>query len=170
MKSTPIALISTFRKNISFQTLLFLLLVTAMILFCIAFYSRLDQYQHALRMVIVLMFIVGYIIYQRKRTLFSILNPADPSATESAFESYLNSKREKFRSSSAIRIIMGVIFLIGTILMLIYNPGSSLTISISFAFIIIIIGSMIVNWILMVESMMLQDLKHCQRNHHSEIS
>ena len=170
MKSTPSELISTFRKKISFQTILLIaLFIAGGIVF---FFLRSDNpvVEGIYSLTPVLLLVLGFDVYDRRKKISSILDPGAPELSIEKLETVLNTMHQDFRSTSMIRMIAAVILLITLFIFIFFQPQSEWIGRILVIFVGIILLSMWKSWWLMSDRMLLQDLKHAVKDAHSEIS
>lgn len=174
MKSVTIELISTFRKKISFHSLLILLLLTAILILMIYLRTgplKAGPFSEGLVSVLFLvLFFTGYFTFIRRKNYLKILDPADPVKSLNDFEKYFTTDYQLFRSTDIMRIVIGGILTLVLLLSVYYKPHTFFTGTVFGIWLGLILLSMMKGWMLMRDGMMLQDLKHARKDQTSEIS
>ncbi len=170
MKSTPIELISTFRKKLSLHTLLILLLIVSVMAGLFIYGSIEPFWKGASIMARLLLAFLAHFVIMRRISLYKIWDVGDPDRTLIQFESVAEKKHKAFHKTTMMRSIAGMILTLGLLLLVLYNPHSIWTGQIFILWLAWIVWPMILGWILMKEQMMVQDLKHSSRDQTSEIS
>ena len=127
-------------------------------------------YEGMISVLFLVLFLTGYFTFIRRKNYLKILDAADPAKSLTDFEKYLNSEKEYFRGGDMGRLILGAFMMIALLLLLFYRPHHSITGIVFGGFIGLILLSMMKGWMLMRDGMMLQDLKHSQKDQTSEIS
>jgi hypothetical protein len=170
MKSTPSELISTFRKKISFQTILLIALciVGGIVFFLLQSPNPVLDGIYTLTPILFL--VLGLDIYERRKKLSAILDPAAPEASIEKMEAALNTIHQNFRSTNLIRVIAAVVLLVTLFILIFFHPQSEWIGRILVIFVGMVLLSMWKSWWLMSDRMVLQDLKHSVKETHSEIS
>ncbi len=170
MKSTPSDLIYTFRKKIYFQTFFHLLLAASVII--ILFLLKVDRsyLQGAIYVAYLILVIMAFHIIRRWIIFKSILDPLHPDHSALELEVNLEQQQSVWRGTYVIRFVVGTVLTIGMLLFIYYDPHSLWTGEIAMLWLGLILLSMLRGWNLMKDQIMLQDLKHSQRNHPSDVS
>ena len=170
----PSELISTFRKKISTYStwLLILLTVLAIGLFVIRF--LIDTFNPFLKGVFslsILIFIfAGSAILDRKSSRLKILNPSDPQRTVTDLQSLIESERSLYQQTQMLRLSAGFILLAGFFALLFLKPDAWFNGYVFTGFVGLVLLSMLKGWMLMMDGMMLQDIKHALKDQTSDIS
>jgi len=175
MKSTPVELIFTFRKKISFSSSWMLVLLSVCVIALIVYYLSIDMsdqpfFEGLIQASGFVLAVFISLVFNRRKESLKKLNPANPSSSIEDYEKYLNSEKEYFMGATLGRLILGAFMVIALLLLLFYEPHHNITGIVFGGFIGSILLSMIKGWMLMRDGMMLQDIKHSQKDQTSEIS
>lgn len=170
----PGELISTLRKKISLHSLLILLLLAVILILMI--YLRTGPlkagpfYEGMISILFLVLFFTGYFTFIRRKNYLKILDPADPVKSLHDFEKYFTTDYQLFRSTDIVRIVIGGILTLVLLISVYYKPHTFFSGTIFSIWLGLILLSMMKGWMLMRDGMILQDLKHSQKDQTSEIS
>jgi len=165
----PIELISTFRKKINFY--FFFILALAMMAISLPLFVHIENQQILVLKKTLDLFLIMYsiILYERRKNLFQVFSRKDDEII-SSFETYLEERKQKSHRLTIIRIIIMALLTTGLIFdlcILPQNDWSGFFITLWLATVLLLIT---VYWLNMQTHIMLQDLKHNDKEAHSEIS
>ncbi len=117
-----------------------------------------------------MLFLTSYIPVRRHIVLSKLFDLDRPGETAENMEIYIQKRMEAFNSTTVFRLVFGMSCVTGMVLLMFYNPSSPLSATMGVVFIYVVLLSMLISWMNMQDSIMLQDLKHSLRNYPSEIS
>ena len=134
------------------------------------FFDQAGTFSSAVRTACIMLLLTCYFPVRRHLALSKILDLDNPGETAENLEIYIHKRIEAFSSTTVLRIVFGIACAAGMVLIMYYNPSSPLGATFGLVLVYLVLLSMLIGWINMQDSIMLQDLKHCLRNHPSEIS
>ncbi len=164
--------LSTFRKKINQQTFIVALLGAALVVLYLFLRSHADPVIQGFAWIAGLfgVFLGIQAFIRRYQMLQVLLRHPGPDQTIIQVEKFLTEQSNTFKAGTPVRISIAIVLALGMVLSIFFRPESFYTGAIIMAFIAMILISMLMSWTHMRQLMMLQDLKHAQRDQPSDIS
>ena len=165
----PIELISTFRKKINIH--FFIVMVLAMIAIGVFLFVSIDDQRIRVIKNTLIFFLILYtsILYERRKNLFRIFSRKEDEII-SSFEAYLEERKQKSHRLTIMRMIVIGILTVGIVFDLFIFPENNWNGSFIPLWLTVVLLLMAEYWLNMNTHIMLQDLKHLDKEAHSEIS
>lgn len=170
MKESAYEVISTFRKKITSLTYIYLLLIIAAIITMLLIKWEQRLFYTCIYTACFFLVLLAIRLMMRRSKMLSLLDPDSPRDSFEKMESYLKEKRAELQSVSTPRLLIGLVLFAAFLYFFFVDPHTVGTGILFICFLALVIDSMITHWLLMIDSMRMQDLRHVIHNDHSEIS